>query len=198
MVQHILVAMSCVAVATAYTIIGCSIICFVCCLVMCSVNIKERLDFSCALFGPDGSLVANAPHLPVHLGAMSEAVRFQVRPTQFHDFLFIVTEDLVCQGPAQGAAGKFPTARAAHGAQLHTGVRPDAAQLRYVLFAVLGVLTALRHRCATTARAAPARSRGCRRATCCAATTRSWRAGRTCRTSPSSRLCSERVASCSL
>ncbi len=43
-----------------------------------SVNIKERLDFSCALFGPDGSLVANAPHLPVHLGAMSEAVRFQV------------------------------------------------------------------------------------------------------------------------
>lgn len=43
-----------------------------------SVNIKERLDFSCALFGPDGSLVANAPHLPVHLGAMSEANRFQV------------------------------------------------------------------------------------------------------------------------
>lgn len=45
-----------------------------------SVNIKERLDFSCALFGPDGSLVANAPHLPVHLGAMSEAVRFQAPP----------------------------------------------------------------------------------------------------------------------
>ncbi|KAJ9523185.1 hypothetical protein QJQ45_024077, partial [Haematococcus lacustris] len=44
-----------------------------------SVNIKERLDFSCALFGPEGGLVANAPHLPVHLGAMSEAVRFQVR-----------------------------------------------------------------------------------------------------------------------
>ena len=43
-----------------------------------SVNIKERLDFSCALFGPDGALVANAPHLPVHLGAMSEANRFQV------------------------------------------------------------------------------------------------------------------------
>lgn len=44
-----------------------------------SVNIKERLDFSCALFGPDGALVANAPHLPVHLGAMSEANRFQVQ-----------------------------------------------------------------------------------------------------------------------
>ena len=42
-----------------------------------SVNIKERLDFSCALFGPDGALVANAPHLPVHLGAMSEAIRYQ-------------------------------------------------------------------------------------------------------------------------
>ena len=44
-----------------------------------STNIKERLDYSCALFGPDGSLVANAPHLPVHLGAMQEAVRYQVR-----------------------------------------------------------------------------------------------------------------------
>jgi N-methylhydantoinase B/oxoprolinase/acetone carboxylase alpha subunit len=43
-----------------------------------SVNIKERLDFSCALFDPYGALVANAPHLPVHLGAMSEAVRYQV------------------------------------------------------------------------------------------------------------------------
>ncbi|KJE94777.1 5-oxoprolinase [Capsaspora owczarzaki ATCC 30864] len=43
-----------------------------------STNIKERLDFSCALFGPDGGLVANAPHIPVHLGAMQEAVRFQV------------------------------------------------------------------------------------------------------------------------
>lgn len=47
-----------------------------------SVNIKERLDFSCALFAPDGGLVANAPHLPVHLGAMSDAVRGQVRPPQ--------------------------------------------------------------------------------------------------------------------
>ncbi len=40
-----------------------------------SVNIKERLDFSCAIFGPDGSLVANAPHIPVHLGSMSDSVR---------------------------------------------------------------------------------------------------------------------------
>ena len=40
-----------------------------------SVNIKERLDFSCAIFDPDGALVANAPHLPVHLGSMSASVR---------------------------------------------------------------------------------------------------------------------------
>ena len=40
-----------------------------------SVNIKERLDFSCAIFDPDGDLVANAPHIPIHLGSMSEAVR---------------------------------------------------------------------------------------------------------------------------
>lgn len=42
------------------------------------MNIKERLDFSCALFDCSGNLVANAPHLPVHLGAMSEAVKYQV------------------------------------------------------------------------------------------------------------------------
>ena len=40
-----------------------------------SVNIKERLDFSCAIFDADGFLVANAPHVPVHLGAMGESVR---------------------------------------------------------------------------------------------------------------------------
>ena len=40
-----------------------------------SVNIKERLDFSCALFDAGGGLIANAPHIPVHLGSMSDAVR---------------------------------------------------------------------------------------------------------------------------
>jgi 5-oxoprolinase (ATP-hydrolysing) len=40
-----------------------------------SVNMKERLDFSCALFDPDGMLIANAPHMPVHLGSMGESVR---------------------------------------------------------------------------------------------------------------------------
>jgi 5-oxoprolinase (ATP-hydrolysing) len=40
-----------------------------------SVNIKERLDFSCALFDGDGNLIANAPHMPVHLGSMGASVR---------------------------------------------------------------------------------------------------------------------------
>lgn len=43
-----------------------------------STNIKERLDFSCALFGADGGLVANAPHIPVHLGSLSHAVVYQL------------------------------------------------------------------------------------------------------------------------
>ncbi|HLQ44998.1 MAG TPA: hydantoinase B/oxoprolinase family protein, partial [Planctomycetaceae bacterium] len=41
----------------------------------CSTNVKERLDFSCAIFDPSGNLVVNAPHIPVHLGAMSETVK---------------------------------------------------------------------------------------------------------------------------
>ena len=44
-----------------------------------SVNIKERLDFSCAIFDAEGGLVANAPHVPVHLGAMGESVRTVLR-----------------------------------------------------------------------------------------------------------------------
>ena len=47
-----------------------------------SVNIKERLDFSCALFTPQGDLVANAPHVPVHLGSMSESVRKILKQNQ--------------------------------------------------------------------------------------------------------------------
>ncbi|MGR8919591.1 MAG: hydantoinase B/oxoprolinase family protein [Gammaproteobacteria bacterium] len=44
-----------------------------------SVNIKERLDFSCAVFDGDGALIANAPHIPVHLGSMGESVRHVIR-----------------------------------------------------------------------------------------------------------------------
>jgi 5-oxoprolinase (ATP-hydrolysing) len=44
-----------------------------------SVNIKERLDFSCALFDAEGNLIANAPHMPVHLGSMSESIKTVMR-----------------------------------------------------------------------------------------------------------------------
>jgi 5-oxoprolinase (ATP-hydrolysing) len=44
-----------------------------------SVNIKERLDFSCALFDREGTLIANAPHMPVHLGSMGESVQTIIR-----------------------------------------------------------------------------------------------------------------------
>ncbi|MGI9343412.1 MAG: hydantoinase B/oxoprolinase family protein [Gammaproteobacteria bacterium] len=44
-----------------------------------SVNIKERLDFSCALFDPAGNLIANAPHMPVHLGSMGDSVQAILR-----------------------------------------------------------------------------------------------------------------------
>ncbi|MDA9240196.1 hydantoinase B/oxoprolinase family protein [bacterium] len=49
-----------------------------------SVNIKERYDFSCAIFDENGDLVANAPHVPVHLGSMSESVRVILRQNKDH------------------------------------------------------------------------------------------------------------------
>ncbi|WP_218110050.1 hydantoinase B/oxoprolinase family protein [Oligoflexus tunisiensis] len=47
-----------------------------------SVNIKERLDFSCAIFDGKGDLIANAPHMPVHLGSMGESIRMVIRDNQ--------------------------------------------------------------------------------------------------------------------
>ena len=47
-----------------------------------SVNIKERLDFSCALFDHEGNLIANAPHMPVHLGSMGESIKTVIRKNQ--------------------------------------------------------------------------------------------------------------------
>ena len=44
-----------------------------------SVNIKERLDFSCAIFDAEGQLIANAPHMPVHLGSMGESIKMVLR-----------------------------------------------------------------------------------------------------------------------
>ncbi|KAH8812532.1 Hydantoinase B/oxoprolinase-domain-containing protein [Xylogone sp. PMI_703] len=66
-----------------------------------SLNIKERLDFSCAIFGPDAGLVANAPHVPVHLGSMSYAVKYQ------HDLLkdkLLPGDVLVSNHPEAGGA----------------------------------------------------------------------------------------------
>jgi 5-oxoprolinase (ATP-hydrolysing) len=50
-----------------------------------SVNIKERLDFSCAIFDHDGNLVANAPHMPVHLGSMGESIKAVMRKNAGHE-----------------------------------------------------------------------------------------------------------------
>lgn len=59
-----------------------------------STNVKERLDFSCALFTPSGDLVANAPHIPVHLGAMSECVKcFLADVREFEPGDVFVTND---------------------------------------------------------------------------------------------------------
>jgi 5-oxoprolinase (ATP-hydrolysing) len=49
-----------------------------------SVNIKERLDFSCALFDAEGNLIANAPHMPVHLGSMGESIKTVIRENAGH------------------------------------------------------------------------------------------------------------------
>ncbi|QES04990.1 5-oxoprolinase [Streptomyces venezuelae] len=52
-----------------------------------SVNIKERLDFSCALFDAEGNLIANAPHIPVHLGSMGESIKEVLRRRRDEDEL---------------------------------------------------------------------------------------------------------------
>ena len=61
-----------------------------------SVNIKERLDFSCALFDAEGRLIANAPHMPVHLGSMGESVRtiLRLRRGEVAGLLYDRLEDL--------------------------------------------------------------------------------------------------------
>jgi 5-oxoprolinase (ATP-hydrolysing) len=58
-----------------------------------STNVKERLDFSCAVFSAEGDLVANAPHIPVHLGAMSETLKALLHDATLHQGDVIVTND---------------------------------------------------------------------------------------------------------
>ena len=61
-----------------------------------STNIKERLDFSCALFDPDGGLVANAPYVPVHLGAMSSTVQWQLKywGHNLNDLMYLIVTNI--------------------------------------------------------------------------------------------------------
>jgi len=66
-----------------------------------STNIKERCDFSCALFSATGELIANAPHTPVHLGAMSEAVQQQIG--RFKDDM-VEGDVWLCNHPQEGGS----------------------------------------------------------------------------------------------
>ncbi|MCA9099977.1 MAG: hydantoinase B/oxoprolinase family protein, partial [Planctomycetales bacterium] len=104
-----------------------------------SVNVKERLDFSCALFTPDGDLVVNAPHIPVHLGAMSETVRATIRdnPSMRPGDVYVTNDpyrggshlpDVTVVTPLfDGASGRllFFTASRAHHAEIG-GVVPGS------------------------------------------------------------------------
>ena len=59
-----------------------------------SVNIKERLDFSCALFDASGALIANAPHMPVHLGSMSESIKTVIdrNPAMLYGDVYVLND----------------------------------------------------------------------------------------------------------
>jgi 5-oxoprolinase (ATP-hydrolysing) len=104
-----------------------------------SVNVKERLDFSCAVFTGDGGLVANAPHMPVHLGAMSETVRCVLEDVPRLEPGDVVVSndpyrggshlpDITVVTPVFGEAGRSPiffTASRAHHAEVG-GIRPGS------------------------------------------------------------------------
>ncbi len=103
-----------------------------------SVNVKERLDFSCALFTPAGDLVVNAPHIPVHLGAMAETVRRTIadNPALARGDVFVTNDpyrggshlpDVTVITPVHDAHGKllFFTASRAHHAELG-GITPGS------------------------------------------------------------------------
>jgi len=103
-----------------------------------SVNVKERLDFSCALFTPAGDLVVNAPHIPVHLGAMGETVRRAIadNPTLRPGDVLVTNDpyrggshlpDITVITPVHDAASQllFFTASRAHHAELG-GITPGS------------------------------------------------------------------------
>ncbi len=103
-----------------------------------SVNVKERLDFSCALFTPQGDLVVNAPHIPVHLGAMAETVKRTIvdNPVIKPGDVFVMNDpyrggshlpDITVITPVHDGAGQllFFTASRAHHAELG-GITPGS------------------------------------------------------------------------
>ena len=104
-----------------------------------SVNVKERLDFSCAIFDRQGGLVVNAPHIPVHLGAMSETIRHVIEdnPQMRPGDIFVTNDpyrggshlpDVTVVTPVHSADGReirFFVASRAHHAEIG-GVTPGS------------------------------------------------------------------------
>jgi 5-oxoprolinase (ATP-hydrolysing) len=103
-----------------------------------STNIRERLDFSCAVFDREGGLVANAPHIPVHLGAMSESIRsvLAAHPKLEAGDVFVTNDpagggshlpDITMITPVHGAGGEllFFTASRGHHADVG-GITPGS------------------------------------------------------------------------
>ncbi len=97
-----------------------------------STNIRDRLDFSCAVFDADGGLVANAPHIPVHLGAMGESVRAVLRahPGSKPGQVFVTNDpaaggshlpDVTVVTPVHDAAGRLRFVVASRGHHADVG-----------------------------------------------------------------------------
>ena len=97
-----------------------------------STNIRERLDFSCAVFDRDASLVANAPHIPVHLGAMSESVRavIEAHPSPEPGDVFVTNDpgaggshlpDITVVTPVHDASGRLRFFSASRGHHADVG-----------------------------------------------------------------------------
>jgi 5-oxoprolinase (ATP-hydrolysing) len=117
-----------------------------------SVNVKERLDFSCAIFTADGRLVANAPHVPVHLGAMEETVRHVIagNPDIELGDVYCTNDpyaggshlpDITVVTPVHDATGRllFFTANRAHHAEIG-GISPGSMPPRSANLSEEGVL----------------------------------------------------------
>jgi len=90
-----------------------------------STNIKERLDYSCAVFDAQGGLVANAPHIPVHLGAMSETVRLSLARFGALDESGFVAGDVVATNDPFEGGSHLPDVTVVTPVFTSDGARPD-------------------------------------------------------------------------